>query len=64
MSDGKAARKLERELLAIAGVVDTGLFLGTADSIIVGHVDGHTDTYGRVGGENIQVRTGEVDYYW
>jgi len=44
MSDGKAARKLERALLSITGVVDTGLFLGTADCVIVGHPDGHAET--------------------
>jgi ribose 5-phosphate isomerase A len=44
MSDGTAARKLERALLAIAGVVDTGLFLGTADRVVVGHLDGHADS--------------------
>jgi ribose 5-phosphate isomerase A len=44
VSNGRAARQLERALLAIAGVVDTGLFLGTADSVIVGHLDGHADS--------------------
>ncbi|HET9775544.1 MAG TPA: ribose-5-phosphate isomerase RpiA [Gemmatimonadaceae bacterium] len=43
LSDGQAARKLERALLAIVGVVDTGLFLGTADRVIVGHLDGSAD---------------------
>jgi ribose 5-phosphate isomerase A len=38
-----AARKLERALLDIAGVVDTGFFLGLADRVIVGHEDGHVD---------------------
>jgi ribose 5-phosphate isomerase A len=41
--DGWMARELERALLAIAGVVDTGLFLGTADRIFVGHPDGRVD---------------------
>ncbi|HJP84967.1 MAG TPA: ribose-5-phosphate isomerase RpiA [Gemmatimonadaceae bacterium] len=44
MTDGKAARELERVLLSIVGVVDTGLFLGTADRAIVGHPDGRSDT--------------------
>jgi ribose 5-phosphate isomerase A len=44
LSDAKAARELERALLAIAGVVDTGLFLGTADRVIVGHLDGHAES--------------------
>lgn len=43
VSDGTAARELERALLAIVGVVDTGLFLGTADRVIVGLHDGHAD---------------------
>lgn len=45
--DGAAARDLERTLLAIAGVVDTGLFLGTADRVLVGHPDGRVDTLER-----------------
>lgn len=44
MVDGRTARELERALLAIVGVVDTGLFLGTADRVIVGHYDGHAET--------------------
>jgi ribose 5-phosphate isomerase A len=42
--DGAAARELERALLAVPGVVDTGLFLGTADLVLVGHADGRVDT--------------------
>jgi ribose 5-phosphate isomerase A len=42
-----AARALEQALLAIAGVVDTGLFLGTADLVFVGHADGRVDTLRR-----------------
>ena len=38
-----AARELECAMLAIAGVVDTGLFLGTADRVLVGHPDGRVD---------------------
>ena len=44
LRDGRAARVLERALLAIVGVVDTGLFLGTAERVLVGHLDGHVDT--------------------
>lgn len=40
----QAARELERALHAIAGVVDTGLFLETADSVLVGHPSGRVDT--------------------
>ena len=43
LRDGNAARELERAILAIAGVVDTGLFLGTADRVLVGHPDGCVD---------------------
>jgi ribose 5-phosphate isomerase A len=43
ISDGTAARELERALLAIVGVVDTGLFLGTADRVIVGQHDGRAN---------------------
>ncbi len=38
-----AARTLEAALLAIPGVVDTGLFLGTAERVLVGHPDGRVD---------------------
>lgn len=47
LADGKAARELERAMLAIAGVVDTGLFLGTADRVLVGHPDGRVDLLSR-----------------
>ncbi len=43
LRDGLAARKLEAELRAIHGVVDTGLFLGTAERVLVGHPDGHVE---------------------
>ena len=42
--DGKAARALERAVLDIVGVVDTGLFLGTADRVLVGRSDGSVET--------------------
>jgi ribose 5-phosphate isomerase A len=41
--DGSAARELEARLQAIPGVVDTGLFLGVADAVLVGHPDGRAD---------------------
>jgi ribose 5-phosphate isomerase A len=50
LRDGGAARALERAMLAIAGVVDTGLFLGTAERVIVGHADGRVDTRTRLEG--------------
>src|SRR5262245_35908616 len=37
------ARALEAAILAIAGVVDSGLFLGTAARVLIGHADGHVD---------------------
>ena len=43
LPDGRAARALEATLLAIAGVVDTGLFLGTAERVLVGYPDGRVD---------------------
>ena len=47
--DGRAARELEAAILAIPGVVDTGLFLGTAQQVLVGHPDGRVDILTRVG---------------
>jgi ribose 5-phosphate isomerase A len=38
-----AARELERALRDIVGVVDTGLFLGLADRVIVGSSDGQVE---------------------
>jgi len=43
VTDARAARTLEADLRAIPGVVDTGLFLGTAERVLVGHPDGHVD---------------------
>jgi ribose 5-phosphate isomerase A len=40
LADGRAARALEAAVRAIPGVVDTGLFLGTAERVLVGHADG------------------------
>ncbi|HEY8061491.1 MAG TPA: ribose-5-phosphate isomerase RpiA [Gemmatimonadales bacterium] len=47
LPDPVAARKLHRCLRAIAGVVDTGLFLGTASEVLVGHPDGRVETLER-----------------
>ena len=44
LREGGEARGLERAMLDIAGVVDTGLFLGTAERVIVGYPDGRVDT--------------------
>jgi len=43
LADARAARALERDLRAIAGVIDTGLFLGTAACVLVGYPDGRVD---------------------
>jgi ribose 5-phosphate isomerase A len=43
IADRPGARALERALRAIPGVVDTGLFLGTAERVLVGHPDGRVD---------------------
>ena len=47
VQDRVAARTLERAMLALAGVVDTGLFLGTADVVFVGYPDGRVETRAR-----------------
>lgn len=44
LRDGTAARELEARILAFAGVVDTGLFLGTAERVLVGYPDGRVET--------------------
>jgi len=38
------AREFDAAVLAIPGVVDTGLFLGTAERVLVGHDDGRVET--------------------
>ncbi len=43
LRDGSAARALEAALRAIPGVVDAGLFLGTAERVLVGYPDGRVD---------------------
>jgi ribose 5-phosphate isomerase A len=47
LRDARAARELEQAILAIVGVVDTGLFLGTAGRVLVGHADGRVETLSR-----------------
>ncbi|MGH7342079.1 MAG: ribose 5-phosphate isomerase A, partial [Candidatus Rokuibacteriota bacterium] len=46
LGGGHLARELEAALLAMPGVVDTGLFLGTAERVLVGHPDGRVETLG------------------
>ena len=46
LRDGHAARALDAALRAIPGVVDTGLFLGTAERVLVGYADGRVEVLG------------------
>ena len=46
--DAPGARALDAALRAVPGVVDTGLFLGTAERVLVGHPDGRVDVRGGV----------------
>lgn len=43
LADGAAARELEARLRSIPGVVDTGLFLGTAERVLVGRPEGEVE---------------------
>jgi ribose 5-phosphate isomerase A len=49
LASGTAARALEAAVRSIAGVVDTGLFLGTAERVLVGYPDDHVETIVRGG---------------
>jgi ribose 5-phosphate isomerase A len=49
LGNPRAARALEQAMLAITGVVDTGLFLGTAERVLVGYPDGRVVALGRKG---------------
>jgi ribose 5-phosphate isomerase A len=49
LADARAARALEASLRAMPGVVDTGLFLGTAERVLVGYSDGRVDVLLRAG---------------
>jgi ribose 5-phosphate isomerase A len=44
-----AAREMDAAVRHITGVVDTGLFLGTADEVLVGHPDGRVESLRRGG---------------
>jgi ribose 5-phosphate isomerase len=44
LADRDAARAFDAALRAIAGVVDTGLLIGIAGIVLVGHPDGRVDT--------------------
>ena len=43
LANPELARALEAELRLIPGVVDTGLFLGTAERVLAGYPDGRVD---------------------
>jgi ribose 5-phosphate isomerase A len=43
LADTRAAYAIDASLRAIPGVVDTGLFLGTAERVLVGYPDGRVD---------------------
>ncbi|HXJ34292.1 MAG TPA: ribose-5-phosphate isomerase RpiA [Candidatus Eisenbacteria bacterium] len=47
LADGSAARKLAAAVRAIPGVVDIGLFLGTAHEVLVGYGDGRVEVLTR-----------------
>ena len=47
LADGEAARQMDAAVRRIAGVVDTGLFLGTATEVLVGYPDGRIETLRR-----------------
>jgi ribose 5-phosphate isomerase A len=49
LADGAAARTLESAILTVPGVVDTGLFLGTAERVLVGHPGGRVEVRTRGG---------------
>jgi ribose 5-phosphate isomerase A len=53
LADGRAARALVVALRAIAGIVDCGLFLGTAERVLVGDADGRVETLVRKGGRDV-----------
>ncbi|MBM4244268.1 MAG: ribose-5-phosphate isomerase RpiA [Deltaproteobacteria bacterium] len=43
LQGAQEARALEAQVLEIAGVVDTGLFLGTAERVLIGRDDGRVE---------------------
>jgi ribose 5-phosphate isomerase A len=44
LANAAAARAFDASLRSIPGVVDTGLFLETAERVLIGHPDGRVDT--------------------
>jgi ribose 5-phosphate isomerase A len=49
IEDAQGARACEAAIRAIAGVVDTGFFLGTAERVLIGHADGRVEELTRTG---------------
>ena len=47
LAEPALARTLETAICRIPGVVDTGLFLGTAERVLVGHPDGRVEVLKR-----------------
>ena len=47
IADGRSAHALQARLREIPGIVDTGLFLGTAERVLVGRADGRVDVLTR-----------------
>jgi ribose 5-phosphate isomerase A len=47
LADGQAAHALDAAVRGIVGVVDTGLFLGTAERVLVGYADGRVEVLTR-----------------
>ncbi|HVV51734.1 MAG TPA: ribose-5-phosphate isomerase RpiA [Polyangia bacterium] len=47
LAEPALARTLETAVCRIPGLVDTGLFLGTAERVLVGHPDGHVEVFKR-----------------
>jgi ribose 5-phosphate isomerase A len=47
LAEPQLARTLETAVCRIPGVIDTGLFLGTAERVLVGHPDGRVEVFKR-----------------
>jgi ribose 5-phosphate isomerase A len=47
LENTQAARALEAKILALAGVVDTGMFIGTAEQVLIGYPEGRVEVLKR-----------------
>ncbi len=54
LADGRAARAMELGMRQLPGVVDTGLFLGTAERVLVGYPAGRVDVLVRPASDDPQ----------